>query len=72
VRFWYEYRDAAGNWFQAYGNQNWEFDPNGYMCVRHASTNDLPIKEGERIFLWQQGLRPDDHPGLTELGLYTN
>ena len=69
VRFAYEYRDDAGNWFRAYGNENWEFDENGLMAVRHASINDLPITESERKFHWPQGRRPDDHPGLTELGL---
>lgn len=69
VRFAYEYRDDAGNWFRAYGNENWEFDDNGLMAVRHASINDLPIQESERKYHWPQGRRPDDHPGLTELGL---
>lgn len=69
VRFAYEYRDDAGNWFRAYGNENWEFDDNGLMAVRHASINDLPIRESERKYHWPQGRRPDDHPGLTELGL---
>lgn len=69
VRFAYEYRDDAGNWFRAYGNENWEFDENGLMDVRHASINDLPIAESNRKFHWPQGRRPDDHPGLTELGL---
>lgn len=69
VRFAYEWRDDAGNWFRAYGNENWEFDANGLMAVRHACINDLPIKESERKFHWPQGRRPDDHPGLSELGL---
>lgn len=69
VRFAYEWRDDAGNWFRAYGNENWEFDAAGLMRRRHASINDLPIKESERKFHWPQGRRPDDHPGLSELGL---
>ena len=69
VRFAYEYRNAAGQWFRAYGNENWEFDENGLMAVRHASMNDLPIHESERLFRWPQGRRPDDHPGLSELAL---
>jgi len=69
VRFAYEWRDDAGNWFRAYGNENWEFDANGLMAVRHASINDLPIKAAERKFHWPLGRRPDDHPGLSELGL---
>ena len=69
VRFAYEWRDDAGNWFRSYGNENWEFDADGLMAVRHASINDLPIKEAQRKFHWPQGRRPDEHPGLTELGL---
>ena len=69
VRFAYEWRDDAGNWFRAYGNENWEFDGNGLMARRHASINDLPIQELERKFHWPQGRRPDDHPSLSELGL---
>lgn len=69
VRFCYEYCDADGQWFRAYGNENWEFDPDGYMAIRHASINDVPIAEADRLFLWRQGRRPDDHPGLTGLGL---
>ncbi|MGA9254609.1 MAG: nuclear transport factor 2 family protein [Roseobacter sp.] len=69
VRFCYEYQDSAGNWFRAFGNENWEFDEGGYMAVRHASINDVSIAEKERLFLWPQGPRPEDHPGLTELGL---
>jgi nuclear transport factor 2 (NTF2) superfamily protein len=69
VRFAYEYRDDAGNWFRAYGNENWRFEPSGEMSRRHASINDLPIKEAERKFHWPQGRRPDDHPGLSDLGL---
>ena len=69
VRFAYEYQDATGQWHRAYGNENWEFDENGLMRERHASINDLPIDESQRLFCWPQGRRPDDHPGLSELGL---
>lgn len=69
VRFCYEYHNASGNWFRAHGNENWEFDAQGYMAARHASINDVPIAEEARLFLWPQGPRPDDHPGLTDLGL---
>ena len=69
VRFAYEYHDGAGNWFRAYGNENWEFDENGFMQRRIASINDLAIGESERKYYWPQGRRPDDHPGLSELGL---
>ncbi len=69
VRFAYEYRDDSGNWFRAYGNENWEFDEHGLMSTRHASINDLPIKESERKFHWPLGRRPDEHPGLSDLGL---
>ncbi|MES2913334.1 MAG: nuclear transport factor 2 family protein [Pseudomonadota bacterium] len=69
VRFAYEWHDDAGNWFRSYGNENWEFDDNGLMDVRHASINDLPIKEVDRKFHWPLGRRPDDHPGLSDLGL---
>ncbi len=69
VRFCYEYHDAEGQWFRAYGNENWEFDPDGYMATRHASINDVPIAEADRLFHWPQGRRPDDHLGLTELDL---
>ncbi|TWC39627.1 hypothetical protein FBY03_104178 [Pseudomonas sp. SJZ079] len=69
VRFAYEWHDAEGNWFRSYGNENWEFDEQGLMRVRHASINDLPISATERKFHWPQGRRPDDHPGLSELGL---
>lgn len=68
VRFAYEYRDDSGNWFRAYGNENWEFDEMGLMRRRIASINDLPIKEEEK-FHWPLGRRPDEHPGLTDLGL---
>lgn len=69
VRFAYEWRDDAGSWFRAYGNENWEFSPEGLMQRRIASINDVPIKEAERKFHWPQGRRPDDHPGLSDLGL---
>lgn len=69
VRFAYEWRDEAGNWFRSYGNENWEFDEMGLMARRYASINDLPITESERKFHWVQGRRPDEHPGLSELGL---
>jgi nuclear transport factor 2 (NTF2) superfamily protein len=70
VRFAYEYHDDSGNWFRAYGNENWEFDGNGLMRKRFACINDLPIKETERKFLWDRsGPRPADHPGLSDLGL---
>ena len=69
VRFAYEYRDDSGSWFRAYGNENWEFAENGLMRHRIASINDLPITEQERLFHWPLGRRPDDHPGLSALGL---
>ena len=69
VRFAYEWHDDAGTWFRSYGNENWEFDSNGLMKRRIASINDLPIKEPERKYRWPLGRRPDDHPGLSELGL---
>ncbi len=70
VRFAYEYRDDSGNWFRAYGNENWEFDENGLMRRRYASINDLPIKEADRKFHWDRsGPRPQDHPSLSDLGL---
>lgn len=69
VRFAYEWKDDSGQWYRSYGNENWEFDANGLMQARHASINDLPIREEERKFHWPQGRRPDDHPGLSELGL---
>ena len=69
VRFQYEWRDESGHWFRAHGNENWEFDEHGLMRRREASINDVPINESERKFLWEQGPRPDDYPGLTELGL---
>ncbi|GBQ51096.1 hypothetical protein AA18895_2144 [Acetobacter ghanensis DSM 18895] len=69
VRFAYEWRNAAGLWFRSYGNENWEFDEAGLMQQRHASINDLPITSADRLFHWPKGRRPDDHPGLTALGL---
>lgn len=69
VRFAYEYQDADGNWFRAYGNENWIFDESGHMAERHASINDVAITDSERRFHWPQGRRPDDHPGLSDLGL---
>jgi len=69
VRYAYEWHDDSGNWFRSYGNENWEFAENGLMAHRFACINDLPIKESERLFRWPLGRRPDDHPGLSELGL---
>jgi nuclear transport factor 2 (NTF2) superfamily protein len=70
VRFAYEYHDASGAWFRAYGNENWDFDAQGLMRARHASINDLPIAEPDRRFRWDTAApRPADHPGLTALGL---
>ncbi len=69
VRFAYEYHDESGQWFRAYGNENWHFDADGLMRQRFASINDLAIAEADRRFHWPLGRRPDDHPGLSELGL---
>ena len=69
VRFAYEWHDDSGTWFRSYGNENWEFDSAGVMQRRFASINDLPIKEADRKYHWPLGRRPDDHPGLSELGL---
>jgi nuclear transport factor 2 (NTF2) superfamily protein len=69
VRFAYEWHDDAGQWYRSYGNENWEFSDAGLMAVRHASINDLPIREADRKYHWPLGRRPDDHPGLSELGL---
>nr|WP_314492037.1 nuclear transport factor 2 family protein [uncultured Pseudomonas sp.] len=69
VRYAYEWHDDSGNWFRSYGNENWEFAENGLMHRRFACINDLPISEAERKFRWSLGRRPDDHPGLSELGL---
>ncbi|GGX05270.1 hypothetical protein GCM10007242_08220 [Pigmentiphaga litoralis] len=68
VRFAYEWHDDQGNWFRSYGNENWAFDAAGLMAERHASINDLAIKASDRAFLWPQGRRPDDHPGLEHFG----
>lgn len=68
MRFCYEYHDGNGQWYRAHGNENWEFDEAGYMAVRHASINDVPIAEADRLFHWPQGPRPVEHAGLTELG----
>jgi nuclear transport factor 2 (NTF2) superfamily protein len=69
VRFAYEWRNDNDKWFRSYGNENWEFDQYGLMQRRYASINDLSIKEADRKFHWSQGRRPDDHPGLSDLGL---
>jgi len=69
VRFAYEWRDDSGNWFRSYGNENWQFDADGLMEVRIASINDHPIAPEDRKFHWPLGRRPDDHPGLSALGL---
>ena len=69
VRYAYEWHDDSGNWFRSYGNENWEFGEDGLMQKRYACINDMPIKEAERKFRWPLGRRPDDHPGLSELGL---
>ncbi|MFF7202761.1 MULTISPECIES: nuclear transport factor 2 family protein [unclassified Streptomyces] len=68
VRFAYEWHDDSGQWYRSYGNENWEFDESGLMRVRHASINDAPIQESDRAYHWPLGRRPDDHPGLSELG----
>ncbi|MEX3762469.1 DUF1348 family protein [Paraburkholderia phenoliruptrix] len=69
VRFAYEWHDDSNNWFRSYGNENWEFDEHGLMARRHASINDLPIREADRLYHWPLGRRPDDHPSLSDLGL---
>ena len=69
VRFAYEAHDASGQWFRAYGNENWEFAPDGLMAVRRASINNLAIAESDRLFRWPLGPRPDGHPDLSDLGL---
>lgn len=69
VRYAYEYHDDSHQWFRAYGNENWVFDETGLMAQRYASINDLKIEKTDRKFLWPQGRRPDDHPGLSDLGL---
>jgi uncharacterized protein len=69
VRFAYEWHDDSGQWYRSYGNENWAFDAAGLMRERHASINDLPIREADRLYRWPSGRRPDDHPGLSALGL---
>ncbi len=69
VRYAYEYHNDSGQWFRAYGNENWEFAEDGLMAARHASINEHPIRANDRKFRWPLGRRPDDHPGLSELGL---
>lgn len=69
VRFAYEWHNENNEWFRSYGNENWEFNEHGLMQKRYASINDLPIKETKRKFHWPQGRRPDDHPGLNDLGI---
>lgn len=69
VRFVYEWHDDSGQWYRSHGNENWAFDADGLMTHRHASINDQPIAESERLFHWPLGRRPDDHPGLSDLGL---
>jgi len=69
VRYAYEYHNDSGQWFRAYGNENWEFAEDGLMAARHASINEHPIRENDRKFHWPLGRRPDDHPGLSDLGL---
>jgi len=69
VRFAYEWHDDSANWFRSNGNENWEFDEQGLMLRRFASINDVPISEEDRKYYWPIGRRPDNHPGLSELGL---
>lgn len=69
VRFAYEWHDDSGQWFRSYGNENWEFNEHGLMQRRFASINDLPIAQADRLFHWPLGRRPDEHPGLSDLGL---
>jgi nuclear transport factor 2 (NTF2) superfamily protein len=69
VRFAYEWHDDSGHWYRSYGNENWEFNPSGLMQRRFASINDMPIASSDRKFFWELGRRPDEHPGLTDLGL---
>lgn len=69
VRFAYEWHDGLGARYRSYGNENWRFTADGLMAERHASINDLPIREADRLFRWPQGPRPEEHPGLSELGL---
>lgn len=69
VRFAYEWHDDSGDWFRSYGNENWEFDAAGLMHHRYASINDVPIQASQRLYHWLEGVRPADHPGLSDLGL---
>lgn len=69
VRFAYEWRDDSNTWYRSYGNENWEFAEDGLMRWRIASINDAPIDEADRLFRWEPGPRPEDHPGLSELGI---
>jgi nuclear transport factor 2 (NTF2) superfamily protein len=69
VRFVYEWHDEQGQWWRSHGNENWAFDDHGFMAERHASINDVAISDDQRLFHWAQGRRPDDHPGLSDLGL---
>lgn len=69
VRFAYEWHDSTGQWYRSYGNENWSFDENGLMQSRHASINDLAINESDRLMTWDAGIRPDDYPSLSDLGL---
>jgi uncharacterized protein len=69
VRFAYEWRDDQGHWYRSHGNEQWAFDDNGLMRRREASINDVPIAEDERLFRWDTGARPENHPGLSDLGL---
>ncbi|MCU1126874.1 nuclear transport factor 2 family protein [Stenotrophomonas maltophilia] len=69
VRYAYEWHDDSGNWFRSYGNENWEFGADGLMQRRFSCINDMPIKESDRRFHWPLGRRPDDHPGLSDLGM---
>lgn len=69
VRFAYEWHDDSNHWYRSYGNENWEFNEQGFMMRRFASINDLPIRESDRKFFWPLGRRPDEHPGLSELNL---
>ncbi len=69
VRYAYEWHDDSGNWFRSYGNENWEFGADGLMQRRFSCINDVPIKESDRRFHWPLGRRPDDHPGLSDLGM---
>jgi nuclear transport factor 2 (NTF2) superfamily protein len=68
VRFAYEWHDDGGHWYRSYGNENWEFNAEGFMAHRIASINDLPIAESDRKYFWPLGRRPDDHPGLSDFG----